>query len=113
MRWVRFPHAQPITLQLMKHNNIILLCGVAGFFAGSFIPRGGYPDDYIAIYADDRKKDLDRVINTDEIVYIVPLDERAGGTFGKHLEVYLSDMSMIRVYEDLDEFLDRARNSRR
>lgn len=89
----------------MKHNNIILLCGLAGFFAGSFVPKGGYPDDFIAIYADDRKKDLDRVLNTDEIMYIIPRDD--------HLEVHLSDLDMLRVYEPLDEFLDRARNSKR
>ena len=93
---------------------IVGAIGAASFNFGMKV--GKYPDDYIPLWTEQEGGDISMMLNTDEVVRIVPVfntEIMSKGDDAYYLEVHFSDGKVYKVYEDMDEFMSRVRNARR
>lgn len=78
------------------------------------IPRSTYPKGYIPFWSQSRGGHETALINTQQIVRIVPIynkndDGKVTGI--KHLDCYLTDGIKIEISENFEEFYKRVRQA--
>jgi hypothetical protein len=98
----------------------LLLCtlGIFILMLMSFKSEGKirFPDEYIPMWASQTSDEISTVINVANITRITPefsTDIMSKAEDAYHLSVRLADGEVIKVYEDLEEFLSRIRQSQK
>jgi len=107
-----------------KHSNLVVILSLLAFMATlSFRPTlsastpvvSAYPKNFIPFWSEARKGYETTLLNTNQIVRIVPIFdpkvEKLNHTHILYLEVHLVDGKVITVEEDFDKFYSRVRVS--
>ena len=119
------PFIAPSPKQLIKMKNktlnrlfvasVILYLGVTATAFSAIIPKKAYPKNFIPFWSEQKKGYETTLLNTNQIVRIVPVfdpkKEKPTHNDIMYLTVYLVDGNTLTVEEDFDEFYTRVRVS--
>jgi len=103
------------TLNRLFVASIILYLGVTATAFSAITPKKAYPKNFIPFWSQAKKGYETTLLNTNQIVRIVPVfdPEKENPTHNDilYLQVYLVDGKTITVEEDFDDFYTRVRVS--